>query len=273
MSNQSQLNLQSLLAAMAENHNMLTNQAQAFGLMLNNHAELLKAINDNVAQLGGDDHQHHHHEQAAGPTPAALANKHPAASEAASRLVALTQQFKADVNTLRNDVNTGGPTRRHLNGGPTPAAPALPTPVVNQKNPDEQAARAALVERFVGPRSMFVNYLAPSVINMGRGYVAPNKNLGTYTEDILVHGDPTNWPSGFYTNEVNGESQLFINTKSVMVFIDGLPSFDAKVGISLKGTHQAGSVGHMRYVEDVDTETLMFIAQIVSEFLEAQAGQ
>jgi hypothetical protein len=82
-----------------------------------------------------------------------------------------------------------------------------------------------LINRLVGDSSIFTEYLSPSIIYNGKGFITVTDDFKQYVNDIdeINAADLVNWPSGFYRNSNTMERQLLLVTKSFIVLLDGLP--------------------------------------------------
>ena len=80
---------------------------------------------------------------------------------------------------------------------------------------------------------MLIQFLAPSVINGGRGFIRPITEFPQYDEDVILTSVQRlkEWPQGFYRNRVTKELQFFIKTNNLIACFDALPGIDGPTKI------------------------------------------
>jgi len=129
--------------------------------------------------------------------------------------------------------------------------------------------------KFIGPNSLFVKYLHPSVIDGGCGKLEPGfYNLKQYHEDIFAIGIKRlkEWDSGFYRNKDTRETQLLIHVNighACTIIVDGLPNneivFKVYFHMNDIGDNEMTSVPHD--VEDISDARLLKVYDALEDYL------
>lgn len=116
-------------------------------------------------------------------------------------------------------------------------------------------AAAAGMRQPVTPGERLTQYLSPSVLHGGRGFVQPGQNgLKRYKDDI-THGlsalELLEFPDGFYASTAETSEQFFMKTPTFMVLVAGMPDTPRAL------VYQRGHMGESLDMNDLSRGELL----------------